>query len=125
MTEEDPFALLVAARPRPRGLRGDSLSWFQVTLSKDALRAVETCHDPARPAATDARTVTISMQWSLAPISAAGYGLTSVVTSAVVMRGQGLNWGPIAVMIVAPLVLLAAARWAHRSTDTTVQHSAN
>ena len=44
-----------------------------------------------------------------------GYGLTSVVTSAVVMRGQGLGWVAISVMIAAPLVLLAAlfraCRW--------------
>jgi hypothetical protein len=38
----------------------------------------------------------------------AGYGLTSVVASAVVMRGQGLDWGAIAVMILGPLALVAA-----------------
>ena len=39
-----------------------------------------------------------------------GYGLVSILTSAVVMRGQGLGWGPIAGMILAPLALVAAAR---------------
>jgi len=43
-----------------------------------------------------------------------GYGLTSVVASAVVMRGQGLDWGAISVMILAPVALVAAARWARR-----------
>jgi len=38
-----------------------------------------------------------------------GYGLISVVTSAEVMRGQGLDWGPIAVMILGPLTLVVAA----------------
>ena len=41
----------------------------------------------------------------------AGYGLASVVTCAVVMRGQGLDWGTIAPMILGPLGLVAAARW--------------
>jgi len=73
MTEEALFAFSVAARPRRRGLCGDSLSWFQTALSKDVLGALETCHDPARPAATHPRTVTSSVQWNLAPISTAGY----------------------------------------------------
>jgi len=38
-----------------------------------------------------------------------GYGLTSVVASAVVMRGQGLEWGGIALMTLGPLALVAAA----------------
>jgi hypothetical protein len=41
-----------------------------------------------------------------------GYGLMSVVTSAVVMRGQGLDWGAISAAILGPLSLVAAARWA-------------
>jgi hypothetical protein len=41
-----------------------------------------------------------------------GYGLLSVVVSAVVMRGQGLDWGAIAGLTLAPLALVAAARWA-------------
>jgi hypothetical protein len=45
-----------------------------------------------------------------------GYGLTSVVVSAVVMRGQGLDWGTISVMTMGPLVLVAAARWARLSS---------
>ena len=40
-----------------------------------------------------------------------GYGLASVLTCAVVMRGQGVDWGTIAVMILGPLGLVAAARW--------------
>ena len=53
-----------------------------------------------------------------------GYGLTSAVTSAVVMRGQGLDWGATAGMILAPLALVAAARSAWRATHTTMRHSA-
>jgi hypothetical protein len=34
------------------------------------------------------------------------------VASAAVMRGQGLNWGTTSAMILRPLALLAAARWA-------------
>jgi hypothetical protein len=51
-----------------------------------------------------------------------GYGLTSVVTSAVVMRGQGLDWGPLSVMILGPLALVAATGWAWRAT--TMGHGA-
>ena len=53
-----------------------------------------------------------------------GYGLTSVVTSAVVMRGQGLDWGAISVMILGPLALVAVARWARRTTYITMGHGA-
>ena len=53
-----------------------------------------------------------------------GYGLMSVVTSGVVMRGQGLDWGAISVMILGPLSLVAAARWARRATYTTIGHGA-
>jgi hypothetical protein len=53
-----------------------------------------------------------------------GYGLISVVTSAVVMRGQGLGWGAIAVMILGPLALVAIVPWARRATHTTMRHSA-
>jgi hypothetical protein len=35
------------------------------------------------------------------------YGLISITTSAVVMRGQGLEWGVVAVMILAPLSVVA------------------
>ena len=42
----------------------------------------------------------------------AGYGLTSVLASALVMRGHGLNWGAIAVMILGPLAFVVGARWA-------------
>jgi hypothetical protein len=44
-----------------------------------------------------------------------GYGLLSVVVSAVLMRGQGLGWGAIAGMILAPLALVAAVRSADRA----------
>ena len=52
-----------------------------------------------------------------------GYGLISVVTSAVVMRGQGLGWAAISAMILGPLSLVAAARWAPRAYET-VGHGA-
>ncbi len=45
-----------------------------------------------------------------------GYGVTSVVASALVMRGHGLDWGAIAMMTIAPLALVAGARWARRIT---------
>jgi hypothetical protein len=45
------------------------------------------------------------------------YGLTSVVVSAVVMRGQGLGWGAISVMTLAPLALIAATRWTRRAIN--------
>jgi hypothetical protein len=51
-----------------------------------------------------------------------GYGLTSVVASALVMRGHGLDWGAIAVVIVGPLALVEAARRARRATYTTMEH---
>jgi hypothetical protein len=53
-----------------------------------------------------------------------GYGLTSVVASAVVMRGQGLDWSAISVMILVPLALVVAARLARRPTYTTMGHGA-
>ena len=46
------------------------------------------------------------------------YALVSVVTCAVVMRGQGLAWGPVAGMIVAPLILVATARFMRRTTKS-------
>jgi hypothetical protein len=52
------------------------------------------------------------------------YGLISIVTSAVVMRGPGLNWGAISVMILGPLALIVAARCARRPTSTTVGYGA-
>jgi hypothetical protein len=54
----------------------------------------------------------------------AGYGLTSVAASAMIMRGQGLAWGAIALMILGPLALVAAVPWARRATHTTVRHTA-
>ncbi len=41
-----------------------------------------------------------------------GYGLSALVTSAVIMRGGGLGWGPIA-EILTPLALFSAWRVAH------------
>jgi hypothetical protein len=43
-----------------------------------------------------------------------GYGVTSLAASAVIMRGEGLNWGAIALTMVIPLALVAA-RWARRA----------
>jgi len=53
-----------------------------------------------------------------------GYGVVSVVTSVVVMRGQGLAWGAIAVMILGPLAVAATVPWARRATHTGMRHSA-
>ncbi len=53
-----------------------------------------------------------------------GYGAMSVVVSAVVMRGQGLDWGIISVMILGPLALVPAALWARRATHTTMGQGA-
>lgn len=50
------------------------------------------------------------------------YGLISVAVSALVMRGQGLDWGPIAVMIVAPLALIATIPLARRALHTSMRH---
>ncbi len=52
-----------------------------------------------------------------------GYALISVAVSAVVMRGQGLEWGAIAVMTLAPLVLVATVTGAGRAIRTTMRHS--
>lgn len=49
----------------------------------------------------------------------AGYGLTSVVASAVLMRGQGMGWGSIAVMTLAPIALVAVVPWMRRVTHAT------
>jgi len=53
-----------------------------------------------------------------------GYGLMSVVTSAVVMRGQGLEWGPIAALTLAPLAVIAAVPLVRRATQTTLRNDA-
>ena len=50
------------------------------------------------------------------------YGLISVVVSAVVMRGQGLDWEAIAAMILVPFAVIATAPWARRATPTTMRH---
>jgi hypothetical protein len=54
-----------------------------------------------------------------------GYGLTSVMASAAVMRGQGLTWGAIAVLTLGPLALLATVSWSRRATHMTMRPSAN
>ena len=54
----------------------------------------------------------------------AGYGVTSVVTSAAVMRGQGLHWGPIALMVLGPLALAAALPWLRGAARPATRHSA-
>ncbi len=52
------------------------------------------------------------------------YGLISVMTCAMVMRGQGLDWGAIAVMIFGPLGVVALVPWARRARRTTLRHDA-
>lgn len=47
------------------------------------------------------------------------YALLSVVVSAVVMRGQGLGWGPISGMILGRLALVAA-HWARQVARRTL-----
>ena len=54
----------------------------------------------------------------------AGYGVVSVVVCAMVMRGQGLEWGVVFGMILAALTLVAITRSAWRATHTTLRHSA-
>jgi hypothetical protein len=44
-----------------------------------------------------------------------GYGLVSIVVSVVLMHGQGLGWGVIAGLILAPLALIATVRLADRA----------
>jgi hypothetical protein len=53
-----------------------------------------------------------------------GYALASVVTSAVVMRGQGLNWGSVTLLILGPLALLVGGPWARRATQRALPHTA-
>jgi hypothetical protein len=50
-----------------------------------------------------------------------GYGLSSVAASAVVMRGQGLGWGAISVLIFVPLAVVAITSLLRRTTSTTVR----
>jgi hypothetical protein len=52
----------------------------------------------------------------------AGYVLISVLVSVVIMRSQGLGWGPIAGLVLAPLVVVAATRSTRRTTVVTVGH---
>ena len=53
-----------------------------------------------------------------------GYGVISVVTSTVVMRGQGLEWGTVAMLILGPLAVFATVSWARRTIPTTMRHGA-
>jgi hypothetical protein len=50
------------------------------------------------------------------------YGLLSVVTSAVVMRGEGLGWGSVSMMILGPLALVAAVPWVRSANHRTMRH---
>ena len=52
-----------------------------------------------------------------------GYGLTSVMACVVMMRGQGLGWGPIAGMVLATLALVTVVRSTWRATHKTMGHS--
>jgi hypothetical protein len=47
-----------------------------------------------------------------------GYGLTSAVACALVMRGHGLDWGAIAGTIMGTLALVGVAGWARRASFT-------
>ncbi len=49
------------------------------------------------------------------------YGLVSVVTSAAIMRGQGLDWGLVAVTTLGPVALVAIVSWTRRAMDTTTR----
>lgn len=84
---------------------------------------------PTLPADFDQRVMRKVRQGSALPnrygwIMLIGYGLVSVVTSAVVMRGQGLDSQTIALMIAAPLILVATVSWARRTMRKPMRHSA-
>jgi len=51
-----------------------------------------------------------------------GYGFVSVLVSAVVMRGQGLDWGVISGTILGPFALIAVARAGWRASHRTNSH---
>jgi len=53
-----------------------------------------------------------------------GYCMVSVVVSAVVMRGQGLNWTAIAGTMLGSLAMVAALAWARRVKPATMRYSA-
>ena len=84
---------------------------------------------PNLPPNFDQRLMRELRQGSRAPgryrlILLAVYGFISALTSAAVMRGQGLSWGSIAVMLIAPLALVATVPWAWRAFHTTMRHAA-
>ena len=54
-----------------------------------------------------------------------GYALTSIVACAVVMRGQGLNWSAIALLVLSPLAIVATISWVRRATHPITPHTAN
>jgi hypothetical protein len=54
----------------------------------------------------------------------AGYGLVSVVVSAAVMRGQGLDWGVVSVTMLAPLALVAIVGSGRRAAHTRMDQDA-
>jgi hypothetical protein len=75
---------------------------------------------PRLPPDFDQRLMSEMLQSSLQldrhrQILLAGYGLVSVVVSAVLMRDQGLGWGVVAGLILAPLALIVAVRSADRT----------
>jgi hypothetical protein len=84
---------------------------------------------PSLPADFDQRVLR-ELQRSSQPVDRysrillTGYALASVVTSAVVMRGQGLNWGAVALLILGPLALLVVRPWARRATQRALPHTA-
>lgn len=52
------------------------------------------------------------------------YALISVMTSTMVMRGQGLDWGFVSLLILGPLALVATVPLLRRATHSTLRHSA-
>jgi hypothetical protein len=51
-----------------------------------------------------------------------GYGAVSVAVCVIVMRGQGLGWGAIAVTTLGPLAVLELARRARRRQFSPQDH---
>lgn len=45
----------------------------------------------------------------------AGYGVVSIITCAVILRGGGLDWAAVSGTIVGPLAVVAAGGWAWRA----------
>jgi len=53
-----------------------------------------------------------------------GYSLTSAFASAVVMRGQGLDWAVTSGLILGPIALVGAAWWVWRANSTSLRRGA-